>query len=47
MSSKAARRRAEFVKREARRQAVRDREKLFRNAKSIEELAMAMGVKLR
>jgi len=47
MSSKAARRRAEFLKREAKRQAVRDREKAFRNAKSLEEMAAAMGIKLK
>lgn len=47
MSSKAARRRAEFLKREAKRQAVRDREKAIRKAKTLEELAVVMGIKLR
>ena len=47
MSSKAARRRAEFEKREARRKEKRDRQNAINNASNIEELARAMGVKLR
>jgi hypothetical protein len=47
MSSKVARRRAGYKKREERRQRERDRQKAIREAKDIESLARAMGVKLR
>lgn len=47
MSSKAAKRRAEYQKREAKRQRERDRQTAIRNATDIESLAKAMGVPLR
>ena len=47
MSSKAAKRRAEYKKREEKRQRERDRQKAIREAKDIESLAKAMGVPLR
>lgn len=45
MSSKAAKRRAEFEKRQDKRQAELKRQRAIRNAKCIEELAVAMGFK--
>jgi hypothetical protein len=47
MSTKAAKRRAEFQKREEKRQSERDRKKAIHEAKDIEALAKAMGVPLR
>jgi hypothetical protein len=47
MSSKASRRKAKYQKREEKRQRERDRQKAIRDAKDIESLAQAMGIKLR
>ena len=47
MSSKAAKRKAEFEKREARRRREADRLQAIRSATDIESLAKAMGIKLK
>lgn len=47
MSSKAAKRRAEFQKREKKRQVERDRQKAILNAEGMESLAKAFGIRLR
>lgn len=46
MSSKAAKRKEEFEKREAKRQLEAKRQKAIRDANDIESLAKAMGVRL-
>ena len=47
MSSKAAKRKAEFEKREAKRRRETERQQAVRNATDLESLARAMGIKLR
>lgn len=47
MSSKAAKRRKEYEERKKKRLAELQRQSAIRNAKGIEELAAAMGIKLR
>lgn len=47
MSSKAAKRKKAFEGRERKRRMERERITAIRNAEGIEELAVAMGVKLR
>jgi len=47
MSSKAAKRRAEYQKREEKRKKEMDRQKNIRDATDIESLAKAMGVPLK
>jgi hypothetical protein len=44
MSSKAAKRSAEYKKREEKRQKEKERQKAIRDAKDIEALARAMGI---
>lgn len=47
MSSKAAKRREEYQKREGKRQKERDRQKNIRDATDIESLAKAIGIPLK
>lgn len=46
MSSKAAKRRAEYKKREAKRQKEREKLKAINEANNIEQLAKALGIPL-
>lgn len=47
MSSKAAKRKAEFEKREAKRRRETGRQQAIRNATYLESLARAMGIRLK
>ena len=47
MSSKSARRKSAYLQRQEKRQKDEDRKNNIRNATSIEELAKAMGIRLR
>lgn len=47
MSSKAAKRKVEFQKREEKRRRETGRQQAIRNATDLESLARAMGIKLR
>jgi hypothetical protein len=47
MSSKAAKRRAGYEERQKKRQKERERQAAIRNAVGIEELAAAMGIRLK